>query len=280
MKSSNISIIIRTKNSSNTLYSCLNSINKQTLQPLEIIIIDSGSTDNTIEIAQEFNCVVLQYPSDLPFNYSKSLNIGIKKSIGKYIMPISSHVILENINTIQFMLNFLIKNKRICVISTKKKVDNYQINYCQDIKWSIISPYDFKGIAMFNFCSLFRKKHWKEHQFNEIIPSAEDQEWVYFFMKKYNYGAGVIHNPYILYLNPYKNIKKDIRDTIIIGRHIYPPLLKFKNILKLLKSGLINSFIKFDFYNAYKAYRIAFALIKEKIGIKVKFTSNYNKLLE
>ncbi len=56
---SSISLIIPTFNSASTLKACLESIKKQTLQPDEIIIADGHSTDETIEIAKNFNCSVV-----------------------------------------------------------------------------------------------------------------------------------------------------------------------------------------------------------------------------
>ena len=45
-----ISIIIPTYNSSSTIKNCLETISNQTLKPKEIILIDDGSTDNTVKI--------------------------------------------------------------------------------------------------------------------------------------------------------------------------------------------------------------------------------------
>ena len=44
-----ISVVIPTFNSSLTLKACLESLSNQTLKPLEIILIDDGSTDNTVK---------------------------------------------------------------------------------------------------------------------------------------------------------------------------------------------------------------------------------------
>lgn len=50
-----ISIIIPTYNSSKTIIRCLNSVIKQTYKNWEIIIIDSYSKDNTINLIKNFN---------------------------------------------------------------------------------------------------------------------------------------------------------------------------------------------------------------------------------
>ncbi|MBU0569720.1 glycosyltransferase, partial [Patescibacteria group bacterium] len=42
-----ISVIIPTYNSAETLIACIRSFEKQTIQPLEIIVVDNASTDET-----------------------------------------------------------------------------------------------------------------------------------------------------------------------------------------------------------------------------------------
>ena len=44
-----ISVIIPTYNSAETIKACLKSLSNQTLKPLELILIDDGSTDDTIK---------------------------------------------------------------------------------------------------------------------------------------------------------------------------------------------------------------------------------------
>jgi glycosyltransferase involved in cell wall biosynthesis len=45
-----ISVIIPIYNSADTISACLKTLSNQTLKPLEIILIDDGSTDNTIKV--------------------------------------------------------------------------------------------------------------------------------------------------------------------------------------------------------------------------------------
>ena len=49
-----LSLVIPVKNESNSLAALIDSIEKQTFQPDEIILVDGGSTDETIELAEQF----------------------------------------------------------------------------------------------------------------------------------------------------------------------------------------------------------------------------------
>ena len=87
-----ISIIIPTLNSEKTLEQCLKSIKNQSYQNYEIIIVDGGSEDKTVEIAGKFNARVINANIK---NMSKQTNIGISNSDGLYIYRIDSDVILN-----------------------------------------------------------------------------------------------------------------------------------------------------------------------------------------
>lgn len=67
-----LSVIILTKNEEANLLNCLNSLQKLNA---EIFIVDSGSTDQTVEIAQKARCQVFEHPFE---NQAKQLNWAIQ----------------------------------------------------------------------------------------------------------------------------------------------------------------------------------------------------------
>lgn len=73
------SIIIRTRNESRWLGETLKRLSEQTYKNFEIIIVDSGSTDNTLEIARQFSVIVIEIPPK-EFTYPYAINIGIKNA--------------------------------------------------------------------------------------------------------------------------------------------------------------------------------------------------------
>lgn len=84
----NVSIIVPVYNTERYLRRCLDSLVNQTLEELEIILIDDGSTDTSSQIMKEFN---IKY-HDRVNVYTKenggqatARNMGIQKSNGKYV---------------------------------------------------------------------------------------------------------------------------------------------------------------------------------------------------
>lgn len=63
-KKNSLSIIIPARNEENNIPILLESLKKQTYQPLEVLVIDDHSLDNTIQIATNFGAEVIQCPTD------------------------------------------------------------------------------------------------------------------------------------------------------------------------------------------------------------------------
>lgn len=66
------------------LRNCVKSLELQTLQPLEIIVADYGSTEQgheaIMKTLEDFNCSVYYYPTDDIWNLSLARNMGIRRS--------------------------------------------------------------------------------------------------------------------------------------------------------------------------------------------------------
>ena len=84
-----ISILIRTFNSARSLPLLLSKL--QLLPGDEIVIVDSGSTDATLQIAREHPANIIAAPR--PFNHSRSLNLGFRAVKNDWVLVISSHCI-------------------------------------------------------------------------------------------------------------------------------------------------------------------------------------------
>lgn len=81
-----VSIVIPTKNGGKLLKRVLDSIfNQQTNYTYEVICVDSGSKDNTIEIIKEFDVKLYQIAPD-EFGHGKTRNYGASKGTGTYIV--------------------------------------------------------------------------------------------------------------------------------------------------------------------------------------------------
>ncbi len=80
-----ISVIIPTLNAGYKLRRVLESLEGQTSRPGEIIVIDSSSTDNTVEIAEQFGCITSIIPTE-DFNHGRTRNRGARMARGDILV--------------------------------------------------------------------------------------------------------------------------------------------------------------------------------------------------
>ncbi len=118
-KTASVSIIAANYNNGKYLNDFVNSITNSTFLPKELIIIDDGSTDNSLKILDEFSD--LEYLKIIKFGgnrgFCEALNAGIEQATGKYIMRIDPDDIALK-DRIQVQVNFLEKNKEIDVVGS------------------------------------------------------------------------------------------------------------------------------------------------------------------
>lgn len=85
------SVVIRAYNEARHLPRLLEGIQHQTLKEVEVILVDSGSTDSTVSIAKSFGARILTI-SPQEFTFGRSLNLGISVARSEIIIISSAHV--------------------------------------------------------------------------------------------------------------------------------------------------------------------------------------------
>lgn len=90
-----ITIVIATFNSAKTLQSVLESVKNQTFpkDKIEILIIDGGSTDETLNISRHYSCKIIHNPKVEPIS---AKILGYKHAHGNYILYLDADEVIEN----------------------------------------------------------------------------------------------------------------------------------------------------------------------------------------
>lgn len=87
----NCSIVIRAYNEARHLPRLLEGIRQQTVRDVEIILVDSGSTDDSVAIAESFGANVAHIPPQ-EFTFGRSLNLGMAAATRELVVIASAHV--------------------------------------------------------------------------------------------------------------------------------------------------------------------------------------------
>lgn len=191
----NISIIIRCKNESKSIEKCIRAIlSQKTNEKYEIIVIDSGSTDKTIDLAKKYNVTIYTIPSE-QFQFGSSINLGIKLAEGKYCVFVSAHAIPANNVWLAELIDPMQKDERIAgtfsrqlYYDTSDFIQKRHIDETFESKnrrYKISSGtfrQNLKDICFSNASSCIKKKVGLVIPFKNVIAS-EDREWAYRVMK-------------------------------------------------------------------------------------------------
>ena len=100
-----ISIITVSYNSAKTIETTFKSVLQQTYSNIEYIVIDGGSTDNTLKIAKKYSEIITVLVSEQDDGLYDAMNKGINVSSGEFIMFLNSDDLLDNNNTIQNIMD-------------------------------------------------------------------------------------------------------------------------------------------------------------------------------
>lgn len=90
-----VSIVILTWNSKHLLGRAVESIRMQTYQPIEMVIVDNGSTDGTAEMLHEFRGVATIVPLHENTGFARGMNTGYEHSRGEIVIPFNTDVVLR-----------------------------------------------------------------------------------------------------------------------------------------------------------------------------------------
>ena len=125
-----ISIITTTYNSSAFIADCLKSVNNQTYNNIEHIIIDGASKDNTLEIIKNVPSRIVKIVSEPDKGIYDAMNKGIKLATGDVIGILNSDDFFTSDNVIQSVVDTFHNNNIDALYGDVHFVDPDDLNKC------------------------------------------------------------------------------------------------------------------------------------------------------
>lgn len=190
-------VIIRTKNEEKRLGTVLQKLFSQTYQDFEVLIIDSGSKDRTLEIARKFSTRVFSIP-EKTFSYPYALNYGAGLSNGvKYLVILSGHSLpvsqtwledgISNFKKYQNVLGVYGPLRPLPDSGFWDFVIMRSVEFLRRLKFEpeeqIINHAEMGVLGFTN--AIIKKDLWQERHFNEDFGAGgEDGEWASYWLKR------------------------------------------------------------------------------------------------
>ncbi|RIW16988.1 glycosyltransferase family 2 protein [Algoriphagus lacus] len=195
MESELVSIVIPCYNQAQYLEQTVQSALASDYRPLEILIVNDGSKDNSLALAQKLSAEneLIRVIDQKNSGVASARNKGISEAKGKYILPLDGDDLISE--------NYI--SEAIQVVKTNPEV---KVVYCQAVKfdeqrqkpWKL-KPFSRNQLAKDNMifvAALFRKMDWEEvGGFSEDMKMGRE-DWE-FWIKMLKNGGEVVQLPFV-----------------------------------------------------------------------------------
>lgn len=209
-----ISVIMPVRNEAKKIRACIEGLLNQTIPVLEIIVIDSGSTDDTLNILREYPIVRLIEITPQSFNHGLTRNIGVREAKGDYLLFTVGDAIPADDKLIQHLVSSL-QDEKVVAACGQQIVPHSRD--CNPVEWfrpqsmpseklvclkpgefDHLNPIDKKQITGWdNVIAMYKAEILRKIPF-EKVTYGEDKLWIFATLRSgkcvsYNTAARVYH---------------------------------------------------------------------------------------
>lgn len=256
-----ISIIIPVFNSSMHITNLFNNLQRQTYNNFEVIIVNDGSTDDTLELINNNNFKNKKVISINNSGPSKARNTGIKEAKHNYICFLDSddYWTKDHLHLINMLININPSCSIFCSSYVKSKSQIALNNNLDDFKYEYLNINNYlekkinNELVIWTSACCINKSYTEEHIFNEDYKHGEDQA---LWLRLISCESALKHNlNTAVYIdNPNSLSKNSIfqKDAIINELDIMLESKKFKSLtshLVIMKNKYIISHLKNNILN-------------------------------
>lgn len=182
-------VIIRTHNEEKSITNTLATLYSQIFKgSFEVIIVDSGSTDGTLNVAKEWQnrlkIRILHW--DKPFQYGQTLNWGIQNAESEFVISLSAHCPPLHSGWLTALISPFEGNHVAGVYGRQVPFpginpfdESTQYLYFPErpLSFNIENQDELKLCKFSNANGAIRRSVWEKHKFNDTLPFAEDALW-------------------------------------------------------------------------------------------------------
>jgi rhamnosyltransferase len=194
-----VSIILLCKNGADTLDECLRGIfGQQVPFPFEVIVVDSGSTDGSLEISRSHPVQLYQIPPHT-FNYGTTKNESLRHATGRFVVFVSQDAIPADVYWLRELIQPMVDDDRVAGVYSRQ-IEQGECNLYESFLmrgafgeekmiWS--DPEASSSMAFSNASSGIRRSWLEEVPFQQL-PFAEDRVWATEMLRR---GRTIVYNP-------------------------------------------------------------------------------------
>jgi rhamnosyltransferase len=172
------SVVIRAFNEEQHIGRLLEGISHQTAKDVEVILVDSGSTDATASIAEHYRVKVVHIRPD-EFTFGRSLNRGIAAASAEFIVIASAHVYPVYPDWLEKLLEPFVDTQ--VALTYGKQRGKADSKFSEQQIFTHWYPDESIPRQAHPFCNnanaAIRRAVWEQHPYDETLTGLEDLAW-------------------------------------------------------------------------------------------------------
>lgn len=277
-----ICVLIRAKNEAQDIGKAIDLVLAQTI-PAEVIVVDSGSTDGTVEIVRQYDSVRLITMPAAEFTFGRSLNLGIAATKAEIVVALSAHAFPCDRNWLERLTRHFVDPQVAGVYGRQVPhpdaypvVERDCLGYYGTTPRTQTNPDQANDRTFSNANSAIRRSCWQAQPFDESLPYSEDQMWAWEMLKqsyeiRYEPEAGVFHS----HNETLKQVFRRSYREAAAARSLYNTKVKLKSALIIWLFFLLGDSLfilkhKKDYRWLFKAPLYRFADLYGKFSCKLE----------
>jgi rhamnosyltransferase len=259
------SIIILTKNGEKDLGACLEMVFRQEQAgSYEVVVIDSGSTDSTLEIIRHYPARLVRIkPGE--FSHSRTRNLGVQLAQGSYLVFLTQDAVPTSTSWLKTLILPFKRNPDIAGVYSRQIPKNNcypseardicagsklaakikAVNFADSGQTAYFNRNIWKFISFSNISASYPRTLLEKYPFRETLAAAEDQEWA---MRLIRAGYSIYYEPAsCVYHSHNENWEKLYARFKLFG-------ISFKEFIPDRRRATFYYFIKVTIYEMAKDY--------------------------
>jgi rhamnosyltransferase len=218
------SVVVRAYNEAAHIGRLLEGLSRQTLRDVEIILVDSGSTDATKDLAARAGAKVVSIPP-AEFTFGRSLNLGLASATHDLAAIASAHVYPVYSDWLERLLGPF-ANPHVVLTYGKQRAP-ISANFSEQQVYRRWYPEHSELHQVQPFCNnanvAVRLSAWKMHHYDETLTGLEDLDWAKWALGE-EYDIAYVAEAEIIHVHneTRRNVYNRYRREAMAFKRIYP----------------------------------------------------------
>lgn len=194
-----VSVVVRCHNEVEHIGALFDGLKSQTFRDFEVIVVDSGSTDGTLDVVSQYDATVCHIAKE-QFSFGRSLNIGCRAARGEFLVFISAHCYPVDDAWLANLIDGFSDPKVAVVYGKQRGIETSHFSEQQIFRrwYPDESTVRQEGPFCNNANAAVRRVLWEEHPYDEDLTGLEDVAWASMITREgwwvsYRADAAVIH---------------------------------------------------------------------------------------